>query len=78
MLLLSGKASMLLLEGFHCLLSVHQCTGCCCCSLFFLPQGVGEGINALLITVKLSQTQMQAVVVELVHQCLVPLGLKKQ
>lgn len=68
---------MFLLVGFHRLLRVHQFTVLSSCDLLFLPQGVAEGADALLIIVKLGQTQLEAVLVKLVHQPLVPLGLEK-
>lgn len=76
--LLSGEASAFLLYGFDDLFPIHQFTVHSSCSLLFLPEGVTEDAGALLIIVKLSQDQLQAVLVKFIHQHLVPLGLEKR
>lgn len=78
MLLLSGEMSMFLLEGFDRQLSIHQFIVLGRGSLLFLPQGGADGADALLVVVEFSQAQLQAVLVKVVHQRLVPLGLEKR
>lgn len=68
---------MFLLVGFDRLLRFHQFIVLSSCSLLFLPQGVAVGADALLIMVELSQDQLQAVLVKVIHQRLVLLGLVK-
>lgn len=77
-LLLSGEASMVLFACFDCVFSLHQFSVPDSCSLLFLPQGFAQGADALLIMVQLSQLQLQAVLVEFIHKCLVFLGLGKR
>ena len=69
---------MFLFVGFNHLLRFHQCIGHGSYSLLFLPQDVAEGVHTLLIMVELSQAQLQAVLVKVLHKCLVLLGLVKQ
>lgn len=76
MLLLSKKPSVLLLEGFDRLLTVHQLIVLSSCSVLSFPQGVTDSINAHLIMVQLSEAQTQPFSKEVIHQCLVFLGLE--
>lgn len=69
---------MFLLVGFDCLLPFHQFIVLSSCSLLFPTQSVAEDTNAILIMIQLSQGQLQAILVKVVHQCLVLLGLEKR
>ena len=78
LLLLSVETSMFLLVGFHHLFLVQHISvlrgGC----LLFIQEVVAESGDALLIVVELSQAHLEVVLVKVVHQRLVPLGLKKR
>lgn len=76
-LMLSSETSVFLLVSFERLLTFLQFTVFSSCRLLFMPQGVAEGADVLLVTVELSQPQLQAVLVKVVHQRLVPLRLGK-
>lgn len=75
-LLLHGEPPVLLLVGFDHLLLVHQLIFLCHSRQLLLRAGAAQGIDARLVSVELSQHQLKAVVVNVVHQGLVVLRLK--
>lgn len=74
-LLFHGEPPVLLLAGFDHLLLVRQLVFLCHRLQLFLHAGAAQGVDAGLVAVELSQHQLQAVVVNLVHQSLVLLRL---